>query len=266
MNISVIISGDSRGIEPKEMAVDLVKKAGFDRVFTHWKNYKGNDEGWEFDPDYIQSVGLDIVFTHLSYKNINLIWDRDRKGDALIEEYLRDISECKNYGIPMVVMHLTTGFDAPACNEVGVERLKKIIEHARKLGIKVAFENTKMKGYLEYVLSKIKDDNVGVCFDSGHYHAYFNDEFNFLNFKNRIFAVHLHDNDKSDDQHLLPFDGTIDWLSLLKLLKKSNFNGDITLESVYRDVYFELMPLDFYRKSYDIANKLARMYEELSLF
>ena len=38
----------------------------------------------------------------------------------------------------------------------------------------------------------------------------------FNKFKNRIFAVHLHDNDQSDDQHLLPFDGTIDWNKTIK--------------------------------------------------
>ena len=34
----------------------------------------------------------------------------------------------------------------------------------------------------------------------------------FNKFKNRIFAVHLHDN----DQNLLPFDGTIDWNKTIK--------------------------------------------------
>ena len=42
--------------------------------------------------------------------------------------------------------------------------------------MKVAFENTKIKGYLEYVLENIKDDNVGICFDAGHYHVHFDDE------------------------------------------------------------------------------------------
>jgi L-ribulose-5-phosphate 3-epimerase len=262
MNISVIVSGDNRGIEPKEMAVDLVKKVGFDRVFIHWKDYECNGDGWEFDPDYIKKADLDIIFAHLSYKDINLIWNEVENVDNLIEGYFEDISECKKYRIPMVVMHLTTGFDAPIYNEKGIDRLKRLVEHAKKLGIKIAFENTKMRGYLEYVLTNIKDENVGVCFDSGHYHAYFNDEFDFLNFKNRIFAVHLHDNDKSDDQHLLPFDGTIDWLPLLRSLKECNFSGDITLESIYRNKYLELMsPLDFYRKSYIIANKLVKMYE-----
>lgn len=46
-------------------------------------------------------------------------------------------------------------------------------------------------------------------------------------------------------------------------LKQSNFDGYITLESVYRYEYLNLTPLEFYKKSYEIANKLANMYEKL---
>ncbi len=45
----------------------------------------------------------------------------------------------------MVVMHLTSHFEAPMYNEIGLERLKKIIKFAQELGMKVAFENTKIK-------------------------------------------------------------------------------------------------------------------------
>ena len=33
--------------------------------------------------------------------------------------------------------------------EIGLNRIRKIIEYAKELNIKVAFENTKIKGYLE---------------------------------------------------------------------------------------------------------------------
>lgn len=32
----------------------------------------------------------------------------------------------------------------------------------------------------------------------------------------REIAVHLHDNDKSDDLHLIPFDGTLNWENTIK--------------------------------------------------
>ena len=115
--------------------------------------------------------------------------------------FINDLKICKENNIPMVVMHLTSKSVAPIYNEIGIKRLQKIVDYAESLNIQVAFENTKTKGYLEYVMDHIHNKNAGICFDSGHYHVYFDDELDFSKFKDRIFAVHLHDNDKSGDLH-----------------------------------------------------------------
>ena len=75
-------------------------------------------------------------------------------------------------------------------------------------------------------------------------------------FKNKIFAVHLHDNDKSDDLHLLPFEGTIDWKELSNNLKKANYTGPITLESCYRYDYLNMTIEDFYKLSLEKAKQI----------
>ena len=72
-----------------------------------------------------------------------------------------------------------------------------------------------------------------------YFHAHFDDDFNHEFVKNRIFAVHLHDNDKSDDQHLLPYDGTVNWNLVVDKLKDCNYNGPITLELYYRKDYLK---------------------------
>ena len=80
--------------------------------------------------------------------------------------------------------------------------------------------------------------------------------------KNKIFALHLHDNDKSSDQHLLPFDGTIDWDLYAKNLKIANYNGPIILESCYRNEYLNMSVEKFYKKGYEIGERIATMFEE----
>ena len=100
---------------------------------------------------------------------------------------------------------------------------------------------------------------MGICYDSGHCHAHFNDEFNYSNFKDRIFAVHLHDNDGTSDQHLTPFDGTIDWELVLNKLRENGYVGPTTLESVYADRYLKFAPLEFYEKGYQIGERLSLM-------
>ena len=119
-------------------------------------------------------------------------------------------------------MHPTTKDKAPMYGKIGLDRIRKITEYANNLGVKVAFENTRIRGYLEYILENIKDENVGFCFDSGHFHARFKDEFDTVERCVRIFAIHLHDNIRIDDLHLLPFDGTIDWKFFRKTIAIPN--------------------------------------------
>lgn len=257
--IAVAIQNENKKVSIKE-TIESIKRVGFKNVFVQWY-----DENWEMSQqeqiDLCKNLDLNIIFAHLGYQNINSIWEEGETGEALIERYKNDIKKCKENGIDIVIMHLTRGKNPPAYGELGLNRIKKIIEFAKELNVKVAFENTKVRGYLKYVLENIKDENVGLCFDSGHYHAYFDDEFDFEFFKDRIFAVHLHDNDKSDDLHLLPFDGTIDWINVIEELKESNYRGPVTLELCYRYDYLNEALDEFYKKGYDAGIKLAEIFE-----
>ena len=259
-DIAVCIQNADENVSAKE-TIDAIYKAGFKNVFVQY--YHKND--LEFDEmkqiDYCRELGLNIIFCHLGYKHINDIWIDGEDGEKVTQEYLRDLDLMKEKQINMVCMHFTKGSTAPMYNEIGLKRLERITKYAKKLGIKVAFENTKIPHYLEYVLEKIKDENVGVCYDAGHCHAFFDDKFNFELFKNRIFAVHLHDNDKSDDLHLLPFEGTIDWNDVLKKLKENGYTGPITLELCYRFHYLNQTIEEFYKEGYNIGIKLKEIYD-----
>ena len=211
---------------------------------------------------YIKECGLNVIFAHLGYQGINNLWLDNEIGNSLVERYKNDIRICKENNIPMIVMHLTSKSEAPQYNEVGLNRLKEIVDYAKELDIKVAFENTKIKGYLDYVIDNIDNENVGICFDSGHFHVHFDDDLDFDKFKNRIFAVHLHDNDKSDDLHLMPFDGTLNWKEVINNLKKSNYNGPITMELCYRYEYLNMGINNFYKKGYEVGSKLNMMLKE----
>ena len=253
---AVVISNYNKNVSVYE-TIDAIKKAGFKNVFIEWYN-----RDWEISQEeqlkYAKEKGLNVIFAHLGYHDINELWI-DEETD-IVERYKNDIRVCFENNIPMVVMHLTYD-NAPMYNEIGIKRIKDICDYAKTLNIKVAFENTKTKGYLDYVIDNIDNENVGICFDSGHWHAHFKDELDFDKFKNRIFAIHLHDNDQSGDQHLLPFDGTIDWRKTIKKLKDSNYNGPITLEIHYHRDYIN-MPLDeFYSKGYEIALRIKDMFE-----
>lgn len=259
-NIAVVVSNDNIDVNVFE-TINAIKNARFKNVFIQWYNKDWNPSQEE-QLRYIKECGLNVIFAHLGYQGINNLWLDNEIGNSLVERYKNDIRICKENNIPMIVMHLTSKSEAPQYNEVGLNRLKEIVDYAKELDIKVAFENTKIKGYLDYVIDNIDNENVGICFDSGHFHVHFDDDLDFDKFKNRIFAVHLHDNDKSDDLHLMPFDGTLNWKEVINNLKKSNYNGPITMELCYRYEYLNMGINNFYKKGYEVGSKLNMMLKE----
>ena len=260
-DLAVCVQDDDKNVSPKE-TIDAIYKAGFKNVFVQY--YRRDN--LEFDElkqiDYCRQLGLNIIFCHLGYKNINEIWIAGEKGEKVTNECIEDLELMKEKQIDMVIMHLSSHMDPPKYNEIGLERIKKIVRYAKELGIKIAFENGRRSGYLEYVLGNIKDENAGLCYDVGHCHVFFDDEFDYEFFKNRYFAIHLHDNDKTDDLHLLPLDGTIEWRKVFSKLKENNYTGPLTLELCYRYDYLKQSIEDFYKEGYRRGQKLTEIYEQ----
>jgi sugar phosphate isomerase/epimerase len=250
--LAVVVSNYNKNNNPYE-TIDIIKEVGYKNIFIEWYD-KEQEVSQEEQLRYVKEKGLNVIFAHLGYQDINNLWIDEETN--IVERYKKDIKDCYDNNIPMVVMHLAHHLEAPSPNEKGLERVKMITDYAKSLGIKVAFENHGINDHLYYVLENIKADNVGVCYDSGHAHAYSNDELRYDLFKNRIFAIHLHDNDQTGDLHLLPFDGDIDWNKTIQMLKNCNYNGHITLEIHYHRDYVNMDIKEFYQKSYQVGKEL----------
>ena len=68
------------------------------------------------------------------------------------------------------------------------------------------------------------------CYDSGHHFGWGKGEPYLERYGSRLAALHLHDNDGTRDQHLLPFDGAVDWPALMARLAATGYDGALTLE------------------------------------
>ena len=260
-DIAIVINNACDDLNAYE-TVDAIKKAGFKNVFIQWYD-KDNKISQEDIVNYIKENNLNIIFAHLGYKNINNIWLDNEIGKSLEKQYINDLNKLSKYNIDMVVMHLCAGLEAPTANNIGLSRFENICNHAKKLGIKVAFENTKIKGYQEYILDNLKLDNIGFCYDSGHDHCHFKDTFNFDKFKNKILCTHLHDNHGKEDEHLIPNDGNLDFAYVLNGLKKTNYESYLTFEIIYQKNYLEENIEDFYKKSYNKCIEINKQYRRM---
>lgn len=83
------------------------------------------------------------------------------------------------------------------------------------------------------LVNAINDDNLVVCLDVGHAEMT-NLKTSAVDIiktlKDKVKVLHVHDNDKWHDSHLAPFTMDIDFIPIMKELKKQNYTGDLTLE------------------------------------
>lgn len=252
----IVVVSNANKIKNAFETIDAIKASGFKNVFIQMYN-RNWQPTQEEQLNYIKQLGLNVSSAHLTYDGIDNIW---HNGDYLVNTYIKDLITCYNNGIKLVMMHLTSK-DSKEYNTLGLTRIKKIVDFAKELDIKVAFENVHYPGYLEYVLTNIKNNNVGLCFDTGHYHYYFQDNFDFSKFKDRILFVHFHDNHGTKDEHLLPFDGNINWLNIINKLKECDYTGPIALEIVYSNNYLNQDINSFYKEGYSRAKRIEKLFK-----
>lgn len=253
-------SNYSKLTTPQEV-IYAIKKAGFDGAFVQWF-----DADWGFDQqkqvDLIKKLGLELNIAHLNITRSNDMWLKGEAGEISLNAYMRNLDECKKNNIKTAILHLSYTMNPPKLSRVGLSRWQKLINYAETLNINIAIENAEVEGCMEYIFKHIKNKNLSVCYDAGHDHTFFKDNFNWEFFKNKISIVHLHDNDTTGDQHNLPYDGTIDWEEIVNKLKLANYNGPIILESLYSPQYANMSVEDFYKLSKQRAEKIRKFFEQ----
>jgi sugar phosphate isomerase/epimerase len=217
----------------------LISEAGFKSVMIWWATddiIDTNPPNAE-RPELFRKHGLTIVNAHLPFDRANDLWEDNSDGQVWYEMLAANITECGQHGIPVVVVHLSSGSSPPPPNEIGLDRVRRLVGLGEKIGVSIAFENLRSTGPLEYVLSRIDSPRAGFCYDSGHHHCRTPDEDLLSKYGSRLMALHIHDNNGyitgagEEDQHLMPFDGTIPWETTMARLKKTGYRGDLTLES-----------------------------------
>ena len=154
--------------------------------------------------------------------------------DQSVRELEQAIGACAAFGAPNLVVH--TGLVSGDDEEVSrcVESLHHAAEWAKGLGVNLALENGTAPGtsvgLLMEVLRRLGMENAGICLDVGHSAIYSNPHADVRQARPFLFSVHLHDNDGTEDQHLLPGRGTVDFFDVVAFLRKSGFIGIMTME------------------------------------
>ena len=144
---------------------------------------------------------------------------------ATRERFLQALKLAKVFRPRVVVFH--SGYDRwkYALNmSMWLENSRRfwepLVEEAKRIDTYIAVENifeTSPIG-LKMLMDAIDSPRFGCCFDIGHWNLFgtvdLNEWLSLLG--DRIFSFHLHDNRGSFDDHLVPGDGLIDFVSFKK--------------------------------------------------
>lgn len=116
------------------------------------------------------------------------------------------------------------------------DSLRRLVPAAEARGVRLALENMPPPLIgdriedLVGIVAAVDSPTVGICFDTGHAAMTGRPIRMWRKAERLITTMHVHDNGGREDQHLAPFQGTLDWTGLRRQLDRAAYDGDFTLE------------------------------------
>jgi len=246
-----------------------IAEAGFTHV--HWCHHWNDDFVYDRAEirriaEWLTEYGLALNDLHAS-SGQEKAWGSVREYERLagVELVKNRIAMTAELGADVIIIHLPDGIDPADENDPAwtatLRSLEELEPFARKEGVRIAIENGDFC-VIEKALAIYDAAYVGLCYDSGHGNSDGKGLDGLERCKDRLIAVHLHDNDGTSDQHRLPFTGTVDWRRLAQLVAHSSYEECVNLETLCD----ENTGIDgeelFLRNAYEVAQALSGMIEK----
>ena len=157
--------------------------------------------------------------------------ERVRRIEAM-DELKRVIDVADDLPYARLILHMGGSRETadPRKRDAAFSTLEHLVLHAHHAGVTICVENTTSEmgdpAYLRAFVDETRLTGLRFNFDIGH--AHLGDgpeeeriEKSFAPLRELVSSVHLHDNHAEKDEHLLPYDGTIEWPTAIKLLKSA---------------------------------------------
>ncbi len=157
--------------------------------------------------------------------------ERVRRIEAM-DELKRVIDGAEDLPFSRLILHMGGSRENadPRKRDAAFSSLEHLILHAKHVGVTICVENTTSEmgasAYLRSFIDETRLTGLRVNFDIGHAHLSDGPEDervsnSFAPVKDLIASAHIHDNHGEKDEHLRPYDGTIDWPAAAKLLRSA---------------------------------------------
>ena len=138
-------------------------------------------------------------------------------------------------GIPAAVLHPGGSGHSDPGARLGqqLRSLHELTDHVRGTPTAICLENCSSGDDLKPLLAECGPAHVGVCLDTGHLNLTRESQAEFIRFCGpRLRALHLAENDRSGDQHNMPYarGGCVPWGEIAAALAEVGYPGLLNFE------------------------------------
>lgn len=222
--------------------------------------------------EYAEKKGLTFVQSHAPSGN-GLIKD-DKYEDFILRTH-RTLEACQILGIPTSVLH--SGTDGAISMEEYFERNRDFyalfFDTMERTGVSLLIENSMPNNMKENTffmygremadfLDRVGHPLLGACWDTGHANTFTDQYENISALGPRLRAVHIADNFGKTDDHIMPFQGTLNLDEVMCALLDNGFDGPFTFEAENLLRPWHAWPI--YRKDWTPADGRARRLDSPS--
>lgn len=188
---------------------------------------------------YAAENGIEFVQCHSP--NTNPLAEGELERAIALNK--RALEICGVLGIPNMVVHM--GWDPKASKEEWFERNRVFVEalfdSMEENGVNLLHENTtsanmpwfypktgaQMREFSEY----INHPRFHSCWDTGHANIEGSQYDEIIALGDDLYALHINDNRGSQDEHIIPYFGTLNMDEIMCALNDIGFKGAFTFES-----------------------------------
>ena len=165
--------------------------------------------------------------------------DADARKTA-VHEIAIALNTARSIPFEFLVVHVgVPGAARPAPNdnhrEAAIRSLEEVLTLAGPLGIRVALEVmgndlSSAAELVDLIDRNFEDAELGICMDIGHAHLLGDAAEAIETASEYLWTTHIHDNGGRNDDHLVPFQGTLDWGSAMMAFEKIGYDGVLMYE------------------------------------
>lgn len=231
-------------------ALKFHKQMGFEAVDFGTGLLNLSEAGWqeraEAAVESAKAADITLGVCHLPF-----VMGGGDKGDEYMQTFNAQMHNAIDAAVILGVKHAVMHPNMPTVPMIKFDRaeqydkvmthLAPFAEHAAKVGLSLALENMRVHPGTVHThrfcqtpdeLCEVADAlGVGVCWDFGHANISGIKQSDGLRYVGkRLRVIHINDNVGTDDQHLPPFIGNVDWKDAMKGLSEIGYEGVFNFE------------------------------------